>query len=237
MFYFKLIFVQHCACSCHAAIVLCYPQPSGKLYDTKWPSIDGMGKELLEPCLWHAVDCRSICFCLLSSSCKRVIAPLYIWGTPSTSCGPGRAVNQSAPDSPPYSELDTWPRLANQNATSLCTQGWNQGMGPWPQLSQSPLPGFSQLYLEEWELVLYFPLAWRGVAGSHLSGQHREGLSAMWENEARQKWELETKRHRGQVLRLWLSLFPGATPAFLALGTGEFPSWCISVICSKKSPD
>ena len=84
------------------------------------------GQELLGPCLWPAVGSRSTC-CSLLSSCEGVTTPLCIWGAPPTSCG--RAVNHSIPISPPYSELDTWPRPDNHNTMSLHTWGLNQDTG------------------------------------------------------------------------------------------------------------
>lgn len=84
------------------------------------------GQKPLGPCLWPRVGSRSTCFCQLSS-CEGVTTPLYIRGTPPTSCD--RAVKHSIPISPPYSELDTRPRPDNHNAMALCTWGLNQDTG------------------------------------------------------------------------------------------------------------
>ena len=84
------------------------------------------GQKPLGPCLWPRVGSRSTCFCQLSS-CEGVTTPLYIRGTPPTSCD--RAVKHSIPISPPYSELDTRPRPDNHNAMALCIWGLNQVTG------------------------------------------------------------------------------------------------------------
>lgn len=148
--------------------------------------LSGMGRELLEPSLWHAVDSRSICFCPMSSPCKGATAPLYIWGTPPTSCGLGRAVNHSAPDSPrPLLRVRHMTKLAKCHAP-LHT-GREPRYGPLTSAGPSPSPEFSQLDLEELELVPYYPLACRVVKTEApgwmwpLIQPRREGQCVMWE--------------------------------------------------------
>lgn len=134
----------------------------------------GMGRELLEPCLWHAVDGRSICFCPMSSYCKGVTAPLYSWGTPPTSRGPGRAVNHSAPDS-------SRPLLRVRHMTQAGQMPYpfahGEGTKEWAlDLSWAKvLHQFSQLDLEELELVLYYSLSCR-VVKMEASGRRRPSI-------------------------------------------------------------
>lgn len=113
------------------------------------------GQKPLGPCLWPRVGSRSTCFCQLSS-CEGVTTPLYIRGTPPTSCD--RAVKHSIPISPPYSELDTRPRPDNHNAMALCTWGLNQDTGFGSKLGR--LKSLTRVFPTGMvEVVLYCPRA------------------------------------------------------------------------------